>query len=95
MTTKSQKLSDLDKSKLHLLSNLEKAKHDLDILEKEHEPTFADAVMALRVLKATINIREGTKEDFEINADDLRVCDAAFDCIMEDIHYDCYLEGQQ
>ena len=44
------------------------------------------------VLKETINIRIGTKEDFDINEDDIRVCDAAFDCIMEDINYDCYLE---
>ena len=91
MTTRSQNLSDLDKSKLRMLSNLEKAEHDLDILE-EYEPTFKDAVMALRVLKATINIRINTKEDFDINEDDIRVCDAAFDCIMEDINYDCYLE---
>ena len=75
-----------------ILANVEKAKHDLDILEKEYKPTFKDAVMALRVLKKTINIRMGTKEDFDINEDDIRVCDLAFDCIMEDINYDCYLE---
>ena len=75
-----------------MLANVEKARHDLDILEKEYKPTFKDAVMALRVLKKTINIRNGTKEDFDINDDDIRVCDLAFDCIMEDIHYDCYLE---
>ena len=75
------------------LTNLEKAKHDLAILEKDHEPTFKDAVMALRVLRATINIRNGTKEDFDINEDDIRVCDLAFDCIMEDINYDCYLDN--
>ena len=40
MTTRSQRLS-----------NIEKAKHDLGILEKEYTPTFKDAVMALRVLK--------------------------------------------
>ena len=74
------------------LANVEKAKHDLAILEKEYKPTFKDAVMALRVLKKTINIRNGTKEDFDINEDDIRYCDLAFDCIMEDIHYDCYLE---
>ena len=73
------------------LANVEKAKHDLDILEKEYTPTFKDAVMALRVLKATMNIRENT-EDFDINEYDIRACDAAFDCIMEDINYDCYLE---
>ena len=84
MTTRSQRLS-----------NLEKAKHDLSILEKEYKPTFKDAVMALRVLKATINIRIGTKEDFDINEADLRVCDAAFDCIMEDINYDCYLTTEE
>ena len=76
-----------------MLANVEKARHDLDILEKEYKPTFKDAVMALRVLKKTINIRNGTKEDFDINEDDIRVCDLAFDCIMEDIHYDCYLEA--
>ncbi len=81
MTTRSQRLA-----------NVEKAKHDLAILEKEYKPTFKDAVMALRVLKKTINIRNGTKEDFDINEDDIRVCDLAFDCIMEYIHYDCYLE---
>jgi len=81
MTTRSQ-----------MLANEEKAKRDLSILEKEYEPTFEDAVMALRVLKKTMNMRMGTKEDFDINEDDLRVCDAAFDCIMEDIHYDCYPE---
>jgi len=82
MTTRSQRLA-----------NLEKAKHDLNILEKEYEPIFEDAVMALRVLKKTMNMRMGTKEDFDINENDLRVCDAAFDCIMEDIHYDCYLKN--
>ena len=81
MTTRSQRLA-----------NVEKAKHALSILEKEYKPTFEDAVMALRVLKATMNIRENTKEDFDINEYDIRACDAAFDCIMEDIHYDCYLE---
>ena len=74
------------------LANVEKAKRDLDILVKEYKPTFEDAVMALRVLKSTMNIREDTKEDFDINEYDIRACDAAFDCIMEDIHYDCYLE---
>jgi len=81
MTTRSQRLA-----------NVEKAKHDLSILEKKYKPTFKDAVMALRVLKKTMNIRENTKEDFDINEYDIRACDAAFDCIMEDIHYDCYLE---
>ena len=32
-------------------SNAQKARHNLDILEKEYKPTFKDAVMALRVLK--------------------------------------------
>ena len=35
------------------------------------------------------------QEDFDINEDDLRVCDAAFDCIMEDINYDCYLTTEE
>ena len=37
------------------LANVEKAKHDLDIVEKEYKPTFKDAVMALKVLKTTIS----------------------------------------
>ena len=48
------------------LANVEKAKHDLNILEKEYKPTFKDAVMALRVLKATMNIRENTKEEVKV-----------------------------
>ena len=75
------------------MTNLEKAKHDLNILEKEYEPTFKDVVMALRVLKATINIRNGTKDLFEIN-DDIEICEKAIDCIMEDINYDCYLDKE-
>ena len=46
-------------------SNAQKARHNLDILEKEYKPTFKDAVMALRVLKKTINLRNGTEEDFD------------------------------
>ena len=75
------------------MTNLEKAKHDLNILEKEYEPKFKDVVMALRVLKATINIRNGTKDLFEIN-DDIEICEKAIDCIMEDINYDCYLDKE-
>ena len=71
------------------MNNIQKAKHDLNILEKEYEPTFKDAVMALRILKATINIRRGTQDLFQIN-DDIEVCQKAIDCIMEDINYDCY-----
>ena len=74
------------------LSNVEKAKHDLDILEKEYKPTFKDAVMALRVLKATMNIREDTKEDFDVSENDIKHCHFAIECILEDINYDCYLE---
>ena len=74
-------------------SNAQKARHNLDILEKEYKPTFKDAVMALRVLKKTINLRNGTEEDFDINEDDIRVCDLAFECILEYITYDCYSEN--
>ena len=71
------------------MNNIQKARHDLDILEKEYKPTFKDVVMALRVLKATIDIRNDTKDLFEIN-DDIEICHKAIDCIMEDINYDCY-----
>ena len=54
------------------MNNIQKARHDLDILEKEYEPTFKDAVMALRVLKATINIRNNTEEDFDVSEDDIK-----------------------
>ena len=74
------------------MNNVQKARHDLDILEKEYEPTFKDAVMALRVLKATINIRNNTKEDFDVSEDDIKHCHFAIECILEDINYDCYLE---
>ena len=74
------------------MNNIQKARHDLDILEKEYEPTFKDAVMALRVLKATINIRNNTEEDFDVSEDDIKHCHFAIECILEDINYDCYLE---
>ena len=74
------------------LANVEKAKHDLDILEKEYKPTFKDAVMAIRVLQKTINIRSQTEEDFDVSEDDIKHCHFAIECILEDINYDCYLE---
>ena len=74
------------------LANLEKAKHDLSILEKEYKPTFKDAVMAMRVLQKTINIRNQTEEDFDVSEDDIKHCHFAIECILEDINYDCYLE---
>ena len=74
------------------LANLEKAKHDLSILEKEYKPTFKDAVMAMRVLQKTINIRNQTEEDFDVSENDIKHCHFAIECIFEDINYDCYLE---
>ena len=57
-----------------------------------NEPTLQDAKIAIKILKSTIDIRNNTKEDFEIN-DDIEVCQKAIDCIMEDINYDCYLDN--
>ena len=74
------------------MTNLKKARHDLKILEKEYEPTFKDAVMAMRVLQKTINIRTQTEEDFDVSEDDIKHCNYAIECILEDINYDCYLE---
>jgi hypothetical protein len=54
--------------------------------------TKQEAEIAIKILKSTINIRNNTKEDFEIN-DDIEVCQKAIDCIMEDINYDCYLDN--
>ena len=74
------------------MNNIQKARHDLDILEKEYKPTFKDAVMAMRVLQKTINIRNQTEEDFDVSEDDIKHCHFAIKCILEDINYDCYLE---
>ena len=74
------------------MNNIQKARHDLDILEKEYKPTFKDAVMAMRVLQKTINIRSQTEEDFDVSEDDIKHCHFAIECILEDINYDCYLE---
>jgi len=57
-----------------------------------NSPTLHDAKTAIKILKSTIDIRNNTKEDFEIN-DDIEVCQKAIDCIMEDINYDCYLDN--
>ena len=54
--------------------------------------TKQEAEIAIKILKSTIDIRNNTKEDFEIN-DDIEVCQKAIDCIMEDINYDCYLDN--
>ena len=54
--------------------------------------TKQEAEIAIKILKSTIDIRNNTKEDFEIN-DDIEVCQKAIDCIMEDINYECYLDN--
>ena len=74
------------------MNNIQKARHDLDILEREYKPTFKDAVMAMRVLQKTINIRNQTEEAFDVSEDDIKHCHFAIECILEDINYDCYLE---
>jgi hypothetical protein len=74
------------------MNSVQKARHDLSILEKEYKPTFKDAVMAMRVLQKTINIRNQTEEDFDVSEDDIKHCHFAIECILEDINYDCYLE---
>ena len=57
-----------------------------------NSPTLKDAKTAIKILKSTIDIRNNTKEDFEIN-DDIEICQKAIDCIMEDINYYCYLDN--
>ena len=76
------------------MTNIQKARHDLEILEKEYKPTLKDAVMALRVLQSTINIRNNTEEDFDVNENDIKHCHFAMECILEDINYDCYLDKE-
>ena len=52
-------------------------------LSKDYEKEISKSTRDVELILAKIN---------DINEDDIRVCDAAFDCIMEDINYDCYLE---
>ena len=58
-----------------------------------NNPTLQDAKTAIRILNSTINIRNNTKDMFEIN-DDIEICQKAIECIMEDINYDCYLDKE-
>jgi len=87
-----RKARDYTSNEGETMNNIQKARHDLDILEKEYKPTFKDAVMAMRVLQKTINIRNQTEEDFDVSQDDIKHCHFAIECILEDINYDCYLE---
>ena len=75
------------------MNNIQNARRDLDILEKEYKPTFKDAVMAIRVLQKTINVRNQTEEDFDVSEDDIKHCHFAIECILEDINYYCYLDN--
>ena len=36
---------------------------------------------------------EVPEEDFDVSEDDIKHCHFAIECILEDLNYDCYLEG--
>ncbi len=48
-----------------------------------------DVKKAIEVLKTTIEIRENTKDLFDIE-DDIEVLTRAIYCLEQDIFYDCY-----
>ena len=71
----------------------EKLKEHLDFLKSQGEKTsrLKNAAMAIHILNTTINVRNETKDMFEI-FDDIDVCKKAIDCLMEDINYDVYTD---
>ena len=71
----------------------EKLKEHLDFLESQGDKTsrLKNAAMAIHILNTTINVRNETKDVFEI-FDDIDVCKRAIDCLMEDINYDVYTD---
>ena len=48
-----------------------------------------DVKKAIEVLKTTIEIRENTRDLFDIQ-DDIEVLNKAIYCLEQDIFYDCY-----
>ena len=70
----------------------EKLKEHLDFLESQGDKTsrLKNAAMAIHILRKTIDIRNDTREIFEIG-DDVSICKQAIDCIWEDINYGVYL----
>ena len=74
----------------------EETKHYLDLLDEQATKTslVKNAAMAIHILRKTIDIRNDTREIFEIG-DDVSICKQAIDCIWEDINYGVYLKDKQ
>ena len=71
----------------------EETEHYLDLLDEQATKTslVKNAAMAIHILRKTIDIRNDTREIFEIG-DDVSICKQAIDCIWEDINYGVYLK---
>tara|TARA_R100000329_G_C7556311_1_gene196649 strand:+ start:546 stop:779 length:234 start_codon:yes stop_codon:yes gene_type:complete len=71
----------------------QKLKKHLDNLKSQKDKTsiLKNAAVAIHILETTIQVRNDTKDMFEI-FDDIEVCKKAIDCIKEDINYDVYLD---
>jgi len=74
----------------------EETEHYLDLLDEQATKTslVKNAAMAIHILRKTIDIRNDTREIFEIG-DDVSICKQAIDCIWEDINYGVYLKDKQ
>ena len=75
------------------MSDFEETDRYLDLLDEKATKTslVKNAAMAIHILRKTIDIRNDTREIFEIG-DDVSICKQAIDCIMEDINYGVYLK---
>ena len=78
------------------MSYFEETDHYLDLLDEQATKTslVKNAAMAIHILRKTIDIRNDTREIFEIG-DDVSICKQAIDCIWEDINYGVYLKDEQ
>ena len=74
----------------------EETEHYLDLLDEQATKTslVKNAAMAIHILRKTIDIRNDTREIFEIG-DDVSICKQAIDCIWEDINYGVYVNKEE
>ena len=74
----------------------EETEHYLNLLDEQATETslVKNAAIAIHILRKTIDIRNDTREIFEIG-DDVSICKQAIDCIWEDINYGVYLENEE
>ncbi len=78
------------------MAYFEETDHYLDLLDKKATKTalIKNAAMAIHILRKTIDIRNDTRDVFEIG-DDVSICKQAIDCIWEDINYGVYLQKEE